>query len=357
MDNDEFYDPYTQFKIDNESNFMKLSITKQKAELVRKKIYVLEECIDITHIPNEHLALRRLGGGMFIEEMLHSKEEMQIEKSEKLEIGNYFNYDKKSYDVNPEVFQQIYIEMHLAVGIAIRRNEDTRKKLIEQTVALETNKKDALSELKKQRKKYLKEYLTLFEKEIFLMESIKTFATRFPDIKDIVIKRRIVHTPELIILYIFGYYLGNHELTKLWTESITKERTVMLYNEKIEELSAEIEFKNSSKSIVVKANNPLSELIFKEDGEEVFNYIVSKYPKKKTKAFFSYLFFFIKKINKSNIEGNDSVDYRQYILEEFGIKFPRIIYSLSTKQPTKDKINILFDNYFFEYNLLKMNEK
>lgn len=357
MDNEEFYDPYTQFKIDNESNFMKLSETEQKAELIRKKIYMLEKCIDDTHIPDKHLALRRLGKGMVIEEMQHSKEEMQVEISEKLEIGNYFYYNKKSYNINPEVFQQIYIEMHSTVSNAIIHNESTRKKLIEQTVTLEINKKDALSELKKQRKKYLKEYLTLFEKEIFFLDSVKTFAKHFPDMEDTVIKRRIVHTPELIILYIFGYYLGNHELTKLWTESITKEQTIKFYNEKIEELNEEIEFINSSKSIVVSSNNPSSELIFKEDGEEVFNYIVSKYPKKKTKAFFSYLFFFIKKIDKSIIEGNDSVDYRQYILQEFGIKFPRIIYSISTKQPTKEKINILFDKYFFEYNLLKMNEK
>jgi hypothetical protein len=78
-----------------------------------------------------------------------------------------------------------------------------RKSLIE-TVALR-QVKEIPSELKKQRKVF-KRILNLFEKEI-LMDSIK-LAKRFPDIKDTVIKV-IVHTPELIILFIFfGYYLA-----------------------------------------------------------------------------------------------------------------------------------------------------
>lgn len=350
-------DYFTKFRIENESNFNELSDNEQKAELIRKEIYILYECIEDPHIPKELYEQHLLELGIDPAKMVLSEEKIVIEMNEKLEIGNYFYYDKKPYDINPKVYERIYDIINSIVKRGIHNNELIRKKQIEQTVSLQTNKKDALSELKKQRRKHLKKHLTIHKKGYFFLYLIENYTFLLPNIKDVGIKRLIMKSPDLVVLYIFDKDLENHKYVKLWTESTTKEQTVMFYNEKIKELNEEIEFENSSKSIVVKSNNPLSELLFKEDGEEIFNYIVSKYPKKKSKAFFSYLFFFIKKIDKSNIEGNDSVDYRKYILEEFGMEFPRIIYSISDKQNAKEKINKLFDKYFFEYNLLKLNKK
>lgn len=185
--------------------------------------------------------------------------------------------------------------------------------------------------------------------------------------------------------YIYSYFLWNNDfiikyltediniddfpkgLFYLWHKFYKTKKLVEFCENKINELARKKTDDSIEKIEGLKTlddnsndkatNNPLSNIIFKEDGLEIFNFIVSKYPKLKTKAFFSYLFFFIKKINKSNIEGNDSVDYRTYILTEFGIEFPRIIYSISEKQSAKEKINILFEKYLIEYKILNVNEK
>lgn len=92
--------------------------------------------------------------------------------------------------------------------------------------------------------------------------------------------------------------------------------------------------------------------IFNDDGEQIFKFIRSKYPQKQTKAFFSYLYFYLKSINKIIPLGDDSLEYREYIINNFPINsFSKIQKTVSEKTNTKkSKIFLLFDKYLSEFN-------
>lgn len=95
--------------------------------------------------------------------------------------------------------------------------------------------------------------------------------------------------------------------------------------------------------------------LFKNDGLYIFNCITSNYSEKKNPAFFSYLFFFLKekdllKVNSST----DSKKYRDYIFENFNVKFPRIIYSVAQKQTERESKMNEFEDIL--KNFLKKDE-
>lgn len=68
------------------------------------------------------------------------------------------------------------------------------------------------------------------------------------------------------------------------------------------------------------------EPIFKDDGLDVFNYLLSKYQGKKNNAFFSYLYGFLKENNKILKPVNDNKNYRNFIEKKY-CKISRIIVS------------------------------
>jgi len=92
--------------------------------------------------------------------------------------------------------------------------------------------------------------------------------------------------------------------------------------------------------------------IFNDDGEKIFKFIVSKYPQKQTKAFFSYLYFYLKNNKKIIPEGDDSLEYREYVINNYPINsFSKIQKTISEKTYTKkNKIFLLFDKYISEFN-------
>ena len=94
-------------------------------------------------------------------------------------------------------------------------------------------------------------------------------------------------------------------------------------------------FNNENNSFSLLNHIPSEEEIslFKGNGIDIFNTIISNYKKEKNPAFFSYLFFFLKANKLLNISGTtDSVKYRDYILKKYGVSFPRIINSSAQKQ-------------------------
>lgn len=268
---------------------------------------------------------------------------LKVENS--IELSLYLHYNSSNYTLNEEISDEIFEQLEFFIEHIDCDFESNKKKFfLKLNAYVDVDKK-----IKFLKKLYKKDYVKLTKDNdvlIYFGQEENGF-TSWKDyiihsIDSSLIKQ---HLKDEILFY-------KTDIIKTWSEYRSLKSLTDLYLKTIEKLSNP---KNNANNKT--KTKSLGELIFIEDGEEIFNFIVSKYPKSKTKAFFSYLFFFIKKIEKSNIEGNDSVDYRQYILEEFEIEFPRIINSISTKQPTKEKINILFNKYFIEYKLTKMNEK
>mgnify|MGYP006150968425 FL=1 len=114
-----------------------------------------------------------------------------------------------------------------------------------------------------------------------------------------------------------------------WVHFYLRKKIVLFVENKIEK------FNNENNSFSLLNHIPSEEEIslFKGNGIDIFNTIISNYKKEKNPAFFSYLFFFLKANKLLNISGTtDSVKYRDYILKKYGVSFPRIINSSAQKQ-------------------------
>ena len=85
-------------------------------------------------------------------------------------------------------------------------------------------------------------------------------------------------------------------------------------------------------------------LIFKEDGQQVFNMIVERTPYILNSAFFSYLYFFLKDdLKKLRLTGRrDSKVYRDYIIDQFKIPFKTLQLNNSNNQYKKEEMTIFF---------------
>lgn len=114
-----------------------------------------------------------------------------------------------------------------------------------------------------------------------------------------------------------------------WVHFYLRKKIVLFVEDKIKK------FNNENNSFSLLNHIPSEEEIslFKGNGIDIFNTIISNYKNEKNPAFFSYLFFFLKANKLLNISGTtDSVKYRDYILKKYGVSFPRIINSSAQKQ-------------------------
>lgn len=176
--------------------------------------------------------------------------------------------------------------------------------------------------------------------------------------------------------YIYRYLKGEQDYIPIFIKDIWKEYFIVnkltIFCEKkihiLEKQSgineADIKVENISKLYKFKSISESNEFeytktkeaersdIFNDDGEQIFKFILSKYPQKQTKAFFSYLYFYLRNINKIIPLGDDSLEYREYIINNSPIKsFSKIQKTVSEKTNTKkNKIFILFDKYLSEFN-------
>ncbi len=132
-----------------------------------------------------------------------------------------------------------------------------------------------------------------------------------------------------------------------WLEFYRREKLIQFCKSKINELQ------NFDKSKNVISQPSLSDLLFTEDGEYIFNHIISNYVGKKNKAFYSYLYSYLQL--KSKLVNNfkkDSETYRSFIMKNFLTeKFSRIIVSNAFKQERKTDIFLIFDNLMKSYSV------
>jgi len=84
-------------------------------------------------------------------------------------------------------------------------------------------------------------------------------------------------------------------------------------------------------------------LIFSSEGIEVFNKIINLHVGEKNRAFYSYLYYYLKNKNLLIESKNDNKKYRNYILKYFGLEsFSKIINN--TESPESYTMHIYFDN-------------
>lgn len=132
-----------------------------------------------------------------------------------------------------------------------------------------------------------------------------------------------------------------NNIYKNWVNFYRLKNLIEFCKEKINEFEA-----NSKQS-----ENSLSQLIFKNDGYKVFEHIVSKYSEEKNKAFFSYLYSFLRTKDKIIKDRIDNKDYRDFIYEHFGIKMSRVIQSSPNNPKTESERHETFLNYMKTYSV------
>ena len=100
-----------------------------------------------------------------------------------------------------------------------------------------------------------------------------------------------------------------------------------------------------------------SSAIFCENGEELFKYIISRYPRAHNKAFFSYLYFYLRDKMKIVLLGNDSREYRDYVIDNYDINsFTKIQVTVNDNTSSmKNKVHEWFNIYYSDFIKLKEN--
>lgn len=127
---------------------------------------------------------------------------------------------------------------------------------------------------------------------------------------------------------IFHYYLKKTEEEKLtnsiilnkhvpqWIEFYRRSELIDFCRKKIKELETPIETEIKTLTNTEKVKSNLSVLIFSEGGEEIFNHLILNSPNTKNKAFFNYLYYFMRdEIKKIKIMEDDSKFYKNYVIE------------------------------------------
>jgi hypothetical protein len=133
----------------------------------------------------------------------------------------------------------------------------------------------------------------------------------------------------------------------MWLEFYRRKKLIEFCNLKIRELQNselnKIEIFNSKRE---------TEIIFSEDGENIFNYINSNYSHKRNRAFYSYLYLYLQSKHKliNNLK-KDSIIYRNYVMKNYlDGNFSKIIDSNAYKQEKKRDVFLIFDNLMKSYS-------
>ncbi|WP_432671826.1 hypothetical protein [Flavobacterium sp. SM2513] len=111
----------------------------------------------------------------------------------------------------------------------------------------------------------------------------------------------------------------------------------------LRQLNTDIDLKESQDALAQK--------IFKDDGLKIFEHIVSKYQETKTRAFFSYLYFFLQSKSKILINKGDSDPYRDFVVNrEYLPDFIKIQQSQSKSQGKKYIMEVIFEELLKSYS-------
>lgn len=290
---------------------------------------------------------------VLISTKVYIEEEVQSDNKTRFK-QNFYNYkegfylSEKYYELNPLIIEEIFNYYSMLMTIhSIKSNAYYRNSINTRIESINDNYSKLKLLIKNRNKlinksiKYvykLNDFVSVFNEENQKKEGFNKVFYNF------ITNEEIENFLTLRILEFEGEFLTE------WKKYNLQNIQISCYNEIIEntELLINSELKPKIES------NPLSKIIFNDDGEKIFTFFVMKYPKSKNTAFFSYLFYYLKdNLNKLLIFGNDSIDYRNYIKELYGISFSRIQTTTSSNQYKKTEIFNLFDKYIEEYYSLK----
>lgn len=221
-------------------------------------------------------------------------------------------------------------------------------------------KQDKIKYLQKKRKKLWKTFKDEPKEYVLEYLNINTFHTTGNWLEIIADRIKDFDDGELLQSYMKGLKINelpideiNQEITFLKEHYITKQ--YILHIDKLLENCQYLEPNKENYLIDLlidgKVYSNSAKMIFKENGEEIFNYLVRSYPDTKNQAFFNYLFYFMRdEIKKILIEEDESKVYKNYV-ENLGYfkNYSRMQNVRSSSKKTHNKMM----SYFKETYSLK----
>jgi hypothetical protein len=256
---------------------------------------------------------------------------LEIIRSKNSELDNLdgFIYNDKNYIYNFKIYSEIYkITEYVIENTMSLPLENDIIYIISELKGIIDND-DKISFLKEKIKFYWKPFENSSSFLLFMNEKHDWEGQNWED----EIRSELTWDEHFILFYITCSKHENLEQTyyyrstyKLWIENYRKKKLIDFCKTELENIK---ELLNVPVKVNKSANTDKiikSDIIFKEDYECLFNYVVTEYSGTKNKAFFSYLFHFFSdnKFLLKNIKS--SVAYKNYLVgNNFIDKYSKVI--------------------------------
>ena len=295
------------------SEYKNLSFDEQKQILIEKKIYAIDNQ-SIWGLPrndsNNELDKRAINENDF-------------------QLGNMFIHLGNKYELN-DVFKKEFFEyIKDDTYASVKQLLDIRIKEINLHASHLIN----FGDLKEFYKNQYKEHYETIKENTYFFIYYEPEAWHYPD-WEYVVTKEICYNSSLIEQHLFcDYgYSSFEEISLKWQDLIFYDKILNFLKEKLDDYT----------------DTSLSKLIFKENGEEIFNHIALNYKEKKSPAFFNYLYYFLKdELKKLKLQDEHSDTYKSYVIKKGYLKaYGRMQKSRSFKNKKHNSLMNLFQEMY-----------
>lgn len=295
------------------TNYENLGIEEQKKILIEKKIYVLDE--------DDYLDTFKIE--------LNGEPYKRIISENEFNLGDPFFYENKKFSINNLFLKELFESVRSDVYGTMEQLLDIKMKEIN-LHAKHIEKFSDVNEFYKTQ--YREHYEKISENEYFFMYN-EPRAWNYSDWEDF-ITTEIMTNSFLIKKYLLTeyFYTAHEEISLEWQDLYYYSEIINFLKEKLEGC----------------ADTTLSKLIFKENGEEIFNHIALNYKEKKSQAFFNYLYYFLLDVlKKLKLEEEHSNTYTSYVVKKGYLKeYGRMQKARASNKKTHTRMMDLFQEMY-----------
>jgi hypothetical protein len=278
-----------------------------------------------------------------LSELYKNEDDYFLEDTDKMGFGNFFIQNRKEYHLRDEVYAEMYFL-------------DTEKIKTQSELPYHINKieYELNSEQNVGAKFYiLEKYYKIYQSKIKNLELFGLYQNINSSCGCNDFYEYYVADLDEVEGYegIFDYLRGldrfyNLETLKEW-ENMYLVREVcqfcLVKMKELRQLNTDIDLK--------EIQDALAQKIFKDDGLKIFEHIVLKYQETKTRAFFSYLYFFLQSESKITTDKVDNEKYKKFVVNrEYLPDFGKIQQSVSKSQGEKYIMDSVFRELLKSYS-------
>lgn len=270
-------------------------------------------------------------------------------RDENIDLNNLdaFHYNDKKYIYNFKIYQEIYklTEYVIKERLAWDIENDSLHLISELNAYIDDDEK--ITFLKEKLKYYWKPNEDTSAFLLFMNQTEQWEGQTWEDeIRSYLVEDDIFHLfyltcSKAIELKNSTYYNIDY---KRWVDCYRKRKLIEFCKNEIFKING---YSNVSQKDL-KSNNLKSDLIFKANGEEIFNYIDLNYEGDKNQAFYNYLYYFLKdELKIIKLEDEHSITYTSYVKEKGLLEtYGRMKKAISTSRKKHNAMIALFKKMY-----------